>query len=59
MNEYLTGLVKKYLATAKIEQLGSKKKNACREEVILEEAKDFFCHKIAKEITALINKKKP
>ena len=56
LNEYLTDLVKKYLATAKIEQLGSKKKNVRRDEIILEEAKEFFYNQIAKEVIALIKK---
>lgn len=56
LNEYLTDLAKKYLGTAKIEQLGRKKSNARRDEVILEEAKEFFYNQIAKEVIALIKK---
>ena len=56
LNEYLTDLAKKYLGTAKIEQLGRKKSNARRDEVILEEAKEFFYNQIAKEVIVLIKK---
>ena len=56
LNEYLTDLAKKYLGTAKIEQLGRKKSNARRDEIILEEAKEFFYNQIAKEVIALIKK---
>ena len=56
LDVYLSGLAEAYLATAKIEQPGSKKKTARREEIILEEAKEFFCNQIVKEVIALIKK---
>ena len=55
-NEYLTGLAEEYLATANIELKDVRLKHSRQEKFILEEAKDFFCHQIAKEITELIKK---
>ena len=58
-SEYMNRLVNEYLVTAKIDLKEGKQRHTRQEKFIIEEAKDFFCHKIAKEITALINKKKP
>ena len=58
-SEYMNRLVNEYLVTAKIDLKEGKQRHTRQEKFILEEAKDFFCQKIAKEITALINKKKP
>lgn len=58
-SEYINRLVKEYMVTASIDLKEGKQKHTRQEKFILEEAKDFFCQKIAKEITALINKKKP
>ena len=56
-SEYMNRMVKEYMVTANIDLKEGKQKHTRQEKFILEEARDFFCQKIAKEITALINKK--
>lgn len=55
-NEYLSGLAEEYLDTANVELKKVTSKNTRQEIFIFEEAKDYFCHQIAKEITELIKK---